>query len=71
MLNKELKSLIKTEIETVYLTSDDEKFLDEGEYKNHLDDLLKVRQYVNPKIKFEIVGSDEKERKIFEFAGLF
>jgi len=49
----------------------DEKFLDEGEYKNHLDDLLKVRQYVNPKIKFEIVGSDEKERKIFEFAGLF
>ena len=39
MSNKELKSLIKTEIETVYLTSDDEKFLDENQAIIHESEL--------------------------------
>lgn len=49
----------------------DEIVYDDGIYKNHLDYLLKVRQCTNPKIKFEILGASEKEKKCFESAGLF
>ena len=44
---------------------------DDGKYKNDLDYLLKARQFINPKIKFEILGATEKEKKCFESAGLF
>lgn len=49
----------------------DEMVYDDGKYKNDLDYLLKARQFVNPKIKFEILGATEKEKKCFESAGLF
>ena len=49
----------------------DEPIFDEGKFKNHLDDLIKARKFVDPKIKFEILGATEKEKKSFEFAGLF
>ena len=49
----------------------DEIVYDDGIYKNHLDYLLKVRQCTNPKIKLEILGASEKEKKCFESAGLF
>ena len=49
----------------------DEMVFDEGKYKNDLDYLLNVRQCTNPKIKFEILGATEKEKKCFESAGLF
>ena len=49
----------------------DEMVYDDGKYKNHLDYLLKVRQCTNPKIKFEIVGATEKQKKCFESSGLF
>ena len=49
----------------------DEMFYDDGKYKNDLDYLLKARQFINPKIKFEILGATEKEKKCFESAGLF
>ena len=39
MSNKELKSLIKTEIKTVYLTSDDKNFLDEHQAIIHESEL--------------------------------
>ena len=49
----------------------DEMVYDDGKYKNDLDYLLKARQFINPKIKFEILGATEKEKKCFESAGLF
>ena len=49
----------------------DEMFYDDGKYKNDLDYLLNARQFTNPKIKFEILGASEKEKKCFESAGLF
>ena len=49
----------------------DEPIFDEGKFKNHLDDLIKARKFIDPKIKFEILGATEKEKKSFEFAGLF
>ena len=49
----------------------DEMVYDDGKYKNDLDYLLKARQFVNPKINFEILGATEKEKKCFESAGLF
>ena len=49
----------------------DEQFYKEGLYKNNLDDLVEARKFVDPKIKFEILGANEKEKKCFDFAGLF
>ena len=49
----------------------DQMVYDDGKYKNDLDYLLKARQFINPKIKFEILGATEKEKKCFESAGLF
>ena len=49
----------------------DEMVYDDGKYKNDLDYLLNARQFINPKIKFEILGASEKEKKCFESAGLF
>lgn len=49
----------------------DEEVFDEGLYKNHLDDLVSARKFVNSKIKFEIFGATDKEKKCFDFAGLF
>ena len=49
----------------------DEMVYDDGKYKNDLDYLLNARQFINPKIKFEILGATEKEKKCFESAGLF
>ena len=44
MWNKELKSLIKTEIMTVHLTSDDKRFLDEYEALIHESELDEKRK---------------------------
>jgi hypothetical protein len=49
----------------------DEPIFDDGMFKNHLDDLIETRKFIDPKIKFEIPGATEKEKKSFEFAGLF
>jgi len=49
----------------------DEQFFKEGLYKNHLDYLVETRKFVDPKIKFEILSASEKEKKCFDFAGLF
>ena len=49
----------------------DEPVWDDGLFKNHLDLLVEARKFIDPKIKFEILGATEKEKKSFEFAGLF
>jgi len=49
----------------------DEPIFDDGKFKNHLDDLIEARKFIEPKIKFEIQGATEKEKKSFEFAGLY
>ena len=49
----------------------DEPVWDDGLFKNHLDLLVEARKFIDPKIKFEISGATEKEKKSFEFAGLF
>ena len=40
-------------------------------FRNHLDYLVETRKFVDPKIKFEILSASEKEKKCFDFAGLF
>ena len=49
----------------------DEPVWDDGLFKNHLDLLVEARKFIDPKIKFEISGASEKEKKCFESAGLF
>jgi hypothetical protein len=44
MLNKELRNLIKIEITTVYLTSDNRKFLDEYQAVIHESELEEIRK---------------------------
>ena len=34
-------------------------------------DRKETRKFVDPKIKFEILSASEKEKKCFDFAGLF
>ena len=49
----------------------DEPIFDDGKFKNHLDVLIEARKFIDPKIKFEIQGATEKEKKSFEYAGLY
>ena len=46
------------------------QFLDKGRFKNHLDSMLEARKFVDPKVKFEISGATEQEKKLLKLAGL-
>ena len=56
--------------EHAFLNIEDE-FFDKGKFKNHLDLMLKARKFVDPKVKFEILGATDKQKKILKFAELY